>query len=184
MNRVVGKLILLALVVSSWARAEIGYNYRSKLGFDLRALKTNVDDNMGWLIGFRAARFFGKSNVFMGAAASYGAPTGDPLGEQYLYYGGVTVGYDGRLSRIFTYEFSFIGGYGQGKFKMREPELLEKSHFVFEPAGSVGIALGGGWRLSFSVAYLHLPDAVHFSGATLGLRFEHRSTTAIREIND
>lgn len=183
-NRVVRYLLFCFVFLGTVARAEVGYNYRSKLGFDLRTLKTKVDSNMGWLLGFRAARFFGRSNVFMGAAGSYGAPTGDPLGEQSLYYGGLTVGYDGRLSRFFTYEVSFITGYGRGKFKMRDPEVEERSHFVFEPSGSIGVGLGGGWRLSFAVSYLHLPDAANFSGPTIGLRFEHRSVTAIREIND
>lgn len=166
------------------AYAEIGYNYRSKLGFDLRALKTNTDSNIGWLAGLRAARFFGTSQVFMGAAASFGAPTGRSNSDEYLYYGGITVGVDGRFNRRMTFELSFISGYGEGKFIQREPAIVQTSHFVFEPSASVGVILGGGWRLSFATSYLHLPEASSFCGPTVGLRFEHRSQTAIREISD
>ncbi len=180
----VKKLFLIFLIAATPAFAEIGYNYRSKLGVDLRAIRTNPDNNVGWMAGLRAARFFGTSHVFLGLAGSYGAPTGDSVSEQYLYYGGLTIGYDGRLSRLFTYECSIITGYGEGRFKLREPETLEKSYFVFEPTVSLGFGLGGGWRLSMSTSYLHLPDASHFSGLAMGLRFEHRTSTAIREIND
>jgi hypothetical protein len=177
-------LVILAAVYAGVGRAEIGMNYRSKLGFDLKALKTNQDREMGWLGGIRAARFFGTSNVFMGVTGFFGAPTGDGVDEQYMAYGGLLVGMDGRMSRTFTFEVSFASGIGEGKFKARDPMVYEKSHFVFEPSASVGVGLDGGWRLSFAVSYLHLPDANHFSGPTMGLRFEHRSSTAIREIND
>ncbi|MBI1861732.1 MAG: hypothetical protein HYR96_12520 [Deltaproteobacteria bacterium] len=176
--------LLAILLMASAAFGEIGYNYRSKLGFDMRALKTNGDSNVGWLVGLRATRFFGNSLVFMGLAGSYGAPTGRSNAEEYLYYGGVTVGVDGKIGKKLTFELSFLSGYGEGHFLKRDPATVQISHFVFEPSASIGIGLGGGWRLSFATSYLHLPEAPDFCGPTIGLRFEHRSSTAIREIND
>ena len=156
--------------------------YRSKVGFDLKGFKPNLQNGIGWLGGFRWARYYGTSQVSMGLAAYFGSATGRPITDERLYYGGLTLGLDGRLSRSFIYELGSLFGYGEGVY--RNLGVEEKSYWVVEPSLALGVALGGGWRLSFSGSYVHMTNAKMLSGPTFGFRIQYRSQSTVKDVND
>ena len=176
--RVALLLVLGTMLPSSYSDD----GYRSKVGFDIKGFKPNLHNRIGWIGGGRWARYYGTSQVYTGLAAYFGAPTGLSIGEQRIYYGGLTLGYDGRLSKHFVYELGFLIGYGEGI--MKSMGISERSYFVAEPSLSLGFALGGGWRLCFSGSYLSMNTAKNFSGSTFGVRLQYRSSSAIKDVND
>jgi hypothetical protein len=156
-------------------------SYRSKYGLDIKGFKSNLFKDVGWLGGLRYARYIGTSQVHIGLAGFYGSPRGDNPAVQYLYYGGLTLGADGRWGKIGVFEFGLVLGYGQGEIKTMG--LKKESAYVVEPTASAGFALGLGWRLNFSVGYVHMNGSRYFSGSTFGIRLDNRGGTAIKAID-
>ena len=155
--------------------------FRGKAGFDIKGFKANLQPNIGWLVGGRWGGYFGTSQVYMGLAAYFGAPTGLSINQEKMYYGGLTLGVDHSLSKTVVFEASLLLGYGEGQ--MRQFDLNERSHYVVESGLGLGFGLGGGWRMILAGSYLHMANAKNFSGPTFGLRFQFRSS-ASRKPND
>lgn len=172
-------LFLVAGMMSTLAFS-VDSSYRSKLGLDLRTIKPNLQKEMGWVAGVRMARFIGSSNAYYGVAGYFGSPQGGDPKLNNTWYTGVTLGYDGRLGKIGMYELSILAGLGAGK----APNLEQTSYYVVEPSIAAGFLLGGGFRLTAGVSYLHMTNATVFSGATFGFRLEYKTQTSIKEIND
>jgi len=155
--------------------------FRGKTGFDIKGFKPNLQPNVGWLVGGRWAGYFGTSQVYMGVAAYFGAPTGLSITTEKMYYGGLTLGVDHSLSKNLRFEASLLLGYGEGQ--MKQFNISERSHYVAETTLGLGFGLGGGWRMMLAGSYLHMANAKNFSGTTFGLRFHFRSS-ASRKPND
>lgn len=170
---------LLFLMSFSAFSADDGF--RGKAGFDIKGFKANLQPSIGWLVGGRWGGYFGTSQVYMGLAAYFGAPTGLSITQEKMYYGGLTLGVDHSLSKNVVFEASLLLGYGEGQ--MSQFNLSERSHYVVESGMGFGFGLGGGWRMIFSGSYLHMANAKNFSGPTFGLRFQFRSS-ASRKPND
>ena len=51
-----------------------------------------------------------------------------------------------------------------------------------QPSLGLGVALGGGYRLTFAASYLQMAGAAQFSGPTFGIRLDYR--TQSKELND
>lgn len=171
--------LLLFFIFSSVLSADDGI--RGKAGFDIKGFKANLQPSLGWLVGGRWAGYFGTSQVYMGLAAYFGAPTGLSITQEKMYYGGVTLGVDHSISKSAVFEASLLLGYGEGQ--MSQFAISERSHYVVESGLGLGFSLGGGWRMLFSGSYLHMANAKNFSGPTFGLRFQFRSS-ASRKPND
>ncbi|MFM8315506.1 MAG: hypothetical protein ACKOA8_14575 [Deltaproteobacteria bacterium] len=172
-------LIVLVFSVASFG-AEDGF--RGKVGFDIKGFKSNFRQDMGWLVGGRWAGYFGTSQVYMGLAAYFGAPTGLSITNEKMYYGGAILGVDANLSKSTVFEANLLLGYGEGQ--MNQLNISERSHYVVEPGFGLGFNLGGGWRLTFGGSYLHMANAKNFSGPTFGFRFQFRSTAARKPASD
>lgn len=170
-------MALITLVGLGSASAR-GDNYRSKLGFDFKALRTLHQADIGWLAGIRGARFLGKSDAYVGLSASFGTPTGGNPSLENLYNIGAMVGYDGKYSRTGVYELSAFVGFGRGKLAGEET-----SYYVLEPSFGSGFALGLGWRLLFTASYLHMSHTTQFSGFTMGIRLDRRYDTTIKPLD-
>lgn len=177
-------IVLCGFTLTLCAGAFGKEDYRTKLGFQLGTIRTNHSNEMGWLLGGRTGRFFGTSNVYIGLAGNYGAPTGKNPSYDWMGYGGLLVGYEGWFSKGVGYELSVLGGYGEGRFRTTTPELRQMSYFVVEPNIGISIPLGLGWRLTFVTSYIHMTEATNFSGTTLSMRFEFKSETSTKPIND
>lgn len=171
---------LMAMLVSFPALgADDGF--RGKAGFDIKGFKANLQPTLGWLVGGRWGGYFGTSQVYMGLAAYFGAPTGLSINQEKMYYGGLTLGVDHSISKNVVFEGSLLLGYGEGQ--MRQFSVSERSHYVVETGLGLGFGLGGGWRMLLAGSYLHMANAKNFSGPTFGLRFQFRSS-ASRKPND
>lgn len=155
-------------------------SYRSKLGIDIRGLKTNAQSRLGWLGGVSMARFLGSSNASIGLAGYFGTPQGGNPSDERLWYAGVTLGYDGRMSKVFIWQTCVLVGAGSGKFSSG----TQQSYYTIEPTAGIGFALGGGIRLTVNTSYIHLTDAPSFSGTSFGFRLEYKTQTQIKEINE
>jgi hypothetical protein len=181
-------LMLLLLSLGSLAVAEpggggaSGGGYRSKYGFDVKAFKPNPMNGVGWIGGIRTGRFLGTSNVHVSLNGFYGTPTGGNPSDEFLYYGGLGLGYDFRMSKVFLAELGIIVGYGYGK--SRTLNVAQTSYYLVEPSFGMGFGLGNGWRLIFSASYVHMTQAKEFSGATFGIRIDFKTQTITKEIND
>ena len=92
-------------------------DYRSKYGLDVSAIKISPQSSIGWILGLRSERYLGGSNVYLGLQPTGGRSTGGSPADESIFYCGASFGYDGRMSRTFTYEFSVFAGYGQGQIK-------------------------------------------------------------------
>ncbi len=170
---------LLLLTTSNAFSADTGF--RGKAGFDIKGFKANLQPNVGWLAGGRWAGYFGTSQVYMGVAAYFGAPTGLTITKEKMYYGGIVLGVDHSLSKTTVFEANLLLGYGEGQ--MTQFALVERSHYVVESGIGLGFGLGDGWRMTFAGSYLHMAEAKNFSGPTFGIRFQYRSS-ASRKPND
>ena len=155
-------------------------NYRSRIGFDFRGVKLLQQNGVGWVSGMELGRYLGTSNVYYGIGAKYGAPTGDSPSDENLYYGGVNLGFDGRMSKVFIYDLAIMGGYGAGKITRLNQN--QTSYYVIEPSAGIGFALGGGCRLKFEFGYTYMTNAPSFTGATFGFRIDFRSATQVKDI--
>ncbi|NQW44054.1 MAG: hypothetical protein HQ462_01460 [Deltaproteobacteria bacterium] len=155
---------------------------RSKIGFDIKGFKANPQNNIGWLVGGRWAGYFGTSQVYMGLATYFGAPTGLNIQQEKMYYGGLIFGVDKKVSKWGAFEANLLLGYGEGELKRFG--INERSHYVVEPGFGFGASLGGGWRLTFAASYLHMANATHISGPTFGFRFALRSGSSSKAAND
>jgi hypothetical protein len=101
-----------------------------------------------------------------------GNARGARLDTDNLTYGGLSVGYDGPLAKIFHYDFSVLLGYGFG----REDALGYSGHsMVIHPQASVGLTMIEGYRATFGVGYLILPSVTGFNAVSFTIRLEHRS---------
>ena len=160
------------------------YQYRSKLGFELKGFKTNNNKHIGWMSGLRGARYFGNSQVYYGATAHFGVPNGARPSGDHFYHGGLVIGFEEKFTRRSFLEVAFMGGYGRGRFKIDVDDLHQTSYFVFEPSVSIGVGLGKGWRGNFAISYIYANDAPHFSGVTFGFRFEHKVETKVKELKE
>lgn len=176
-------IYVILLSVSSLALAERGSGggYRSKYGFDFKAYKPNIQNGVGWIGGMRTGRYLGTSNVHVTLNGFYGTPTGQNPSDEFLYYGGLGLGYDFRMSKVFLAEFGIVVGYGQGKSSTLNVD--KTSYYVIEPNFGMGFALGNGWRLIFSASYIHMTSVREFSGATFGVRIDFQTETITREVN-
>lgn len=174
-------LLFHAFVCTS-VQAEVSGGSRGKLGLDLKGFKSNLLNKVGWIGGLRAAHFFGTSQFYMGVAAYFGTPTGNTIAREKMYYGGITMGLDGRLSKVFIYEIGLLGGYGEGQID--ELSMDENSYYVVEPSIGVGFSLGLGWRIIFSGSYIHMARAPYLSGPTFGIRLDYKSITQVKDFND
>ncbi len=168
-------MVLLG-VVSSHAKAD---NYRSKLGFDFKALRTLHKSEVGWLAGGKLGWFLGKSDAYVGIGANFGTPTGGNPSSERIYNLGCYIGYDGKFNRTGVWELSVFVGYGQGKLAGTE----ETSYYVVEPSYGAGFALGLGWRLLFTTSYLHMSRTNHFSGVSFGIRLDRRYDTTVKPLD-
>jgi hypothetical protein len=175
-------LFLLAFGASQPHPLQADDNDRGKLGFDIKGFKPNLRPDIGWITGGRWARYFGSSQVYMGLGAYFGAPTGLSIKEEYLAYGGLTLGVDKKVGKIGVFEGSVLLGYGQGQ--MKQFSVNETSNLVVEPTVGFGGMLGGGWRMTFAVSYLHMASAKNFSGPSFGVRFQFRSSSSLKASND
>lgn len=175
---ILGGLIITAL--ASPLKADDGF--RGKVGFDIKGFKANFQQDMGWLVGARWGGYFGTSQVYMGLAAYFGAPTGLSINQEKLYYGGLTLGVDANITKVTVFEANLLLGYGEGQ--MSRLGINERSHYVVEPGIGLGFQLGGGWRLTLAGSYLHMANAKHFSGSTFGFRFQFRSTASRKPAGD
>lgn len=173
-------LVLLSSIIGSTLYADDGF--RGKVGFDINGFKSNLQQDMGWLVGGRWAGYFGTSQVYMGLAAYFGVPRGLSVNQEKIYYGGVILGVDASLTKVSVFEANLLLGYGEGQ--MTNLGIRERSHYVVEPGLGVGFKLGGGWRLTFSGSYLHMANAKNFSGPTVGFRFQFRSSAARKPAGD
>ena len=175
MNRLIYiALALLLIPTQGFARDD----YRSKLGFEIKGLKTNRHPTPGWLAGINWARFIGKSDAHAGLSGYYGTPTGnDPKLESIWFVGG-TVGYDGKFSRTDVFELKLLVGYGQAKLDGTEAT----SYFTVEPSLGYGFALGKGYRLLITASYIHQNRANQFSGLTFGFRFDRKTETTVKHV--
>lgn len=159
-------------------------SYRTKLGVDLKGYKTPLDYNVGALMGLRYSRYVGASQVHIGGAGYYGIPTGRNPSSEYVSYGGLTLNYDGRMSKTFIYELGLLVGMGQGEFRNTSPIVSEKSYLIAEPSASMGFALGLGWRLTFSASYIYMTEARSFTGYCFGFRLDYKTSTGIKSYAD
>jgi hypothetical protein len=171
-------LLLLLSLAAAGARAE-NSNYRSKVGFDFKALRTLDNADVGWLAGLRFSRFLGKSNVHVGFGGSFGTPTGGNPSQENLFNVGVSVGYDGKYGRVGVWELGLFAGYGQGKLS----GATQTSYYVVEPSFGSGFALGLGWRVLFTASYLHMSRTSNFSGFSLGIRLDRRYDTTVKPVD-
>jgi len=160
--------------VSALARDD----YRSKVGVEIKGLKTNLSNECGWIAGLKLGRFLGKSNVHVGIGGYYGSPTGGRIDDENLYFAGFLFGYDGRLLKTLLFETSILFGYGRGIIKAKGVD--ETSYFVTEPNIGFGFGLGKGWRFLFVASYQYLSRANHFSGVSFGLKIDERTETVIK----
>lgn len=176
-------LLLLCLLAGPlFAENSNSNEYRSKYGFNFSAYKPNTMGNVGWNGGMRTGRYIGTSNVYVDLSAYYGTPTGNNPSEEYLYYGGLGLGYDFRISKVFIGEIGMLVGYGFGK--SRELNILETSYYVAQPSMGAGFSLGNGWRLIFAASYIHMNRAQNFSGGTFGVRIDFKSQTVVKNIKE
>ena len=181
--KLLSQLILcLALLLASSTSLKADDGFRGKTGFDIKGFKSNFQTDIGWLVGGRWGGYFGTSQVYMGLAAYFGAPTGLSVTKEKMYYGGLTLGVDANLTKSSVFEASLLLGYGEGQ--MSRIGVSERSHYVVEPGLGLGFNLGGGWRLSLAGSYLHMANAKNFSGPTFGFRFQFRSTASRKPAGD
>lgn len=170
-----GLLLLLSLASPrAWSDS-----YRSKLGFDFKALRTLHNPQVGWMAGAKWGWFLGKSDAYIGFGAHFGTPTGGNPADERIYNIGGLIGYDGKFSRIGVWELSVFVGYGQGKLAGTQ----ETSYYVVEPSYGAGFALGLGWRLLFTTSYLHMSRTNSFSGFSLGIRLDRRYDTTVKPLD-
>lgn len=170
----------LFLLFSSPAQAD--NRYRSKLGFDFKGFKPNLDRPIGWLAGFNWAEFIGDSQVYWGLGAYFGTPAGRALTEEYLTYGGLLIGWEIQTGKRSLFELDLLVGYGQGE---RKPiGLKQNSYYVAQPGAAFGFKLGQGWKVLFTTHYIHMADAKDFSGPSFGIRVEFKSLSTTKFVND
>lgn len=154
--------------------------YRSKCGLDIKGFKANNQMGVGWLAGVGISRFLGSSNASIGLSGYFGTPQGGNPRDEHIWYTGATVGYDGRVSKVFIWQTGLLVGLGMGKYIAGNQE----SYYTIEPSAGMGFALGGGIRLTFNASYIHMTNAQSFSGTSFGIRIEYKTQTQIKEVND
>lgn len=182
MSELCKKLALVITLTAMSFPAFADHQFRSKFGFDARGVKLPQQTGVGWLAGLQTGRYFGSSNVFYGLGGLFGAPTGDSLANEMLYYGGFTLGYDGRMSKYFIFDLQLLAGYGGGHITRVSQDNL--SYYVVEPSAGIGVSLGGGFRLKLACGYTHMTNTPNFSGFTFGFRIDFRSAVTSKDIND
>ena len=174
------KFIFLSVLFIGAPLAWADTSFRSKIGIDLRGIKPNLQNEMGWLAGVRTARFIGTSNAHIGLAGYFGSPQGGDPKINNSWHSGLTLGYDGKLGKTMTWEIGFLGGLGAGK----APNLEQTSYYVVEPSIGAGFQLGGGFRMTANASYIHMTSAAVFSGPSFGFRIEYKTQTTSKELND
>ncbi len=170
-------LVLAALALA--APKATADNYRSKLGFDFKGLRTLHNSEVGWVAGMKWGWFLGKSDVYIGFGGQFGTPTGGNPADERIYNLGGFFGYDGKFNRTGVWELSIFVGYGQGKLAGTQ----ETSYYVVEPSFGAGFALGLGWRILFTGSYLHMSRTNQFSGITMGIRLDRRYDTTVKPLD-
>ncbi len=176
------KIVFLSLLTIMGTRAFSDTQFRSKLGFEFRGLRLPQQSGVGWVAGLQTGRYLGTSNVYYGLSALFGAPTGDSIANESIYYGGFILGKDGRLSKVFIGDINLLVGYGAGKVsRLNQSDM---SYYVVEPTAGLGFSLGGGCRLKFEVGYTYMTNTPNFSGYTFGFRIDFRSAIQSKDIND
>ncbi len=176
-------LCLLTALIGANVYAD-NNSFRSRLGIDVSFLKLNPQKRIGWLSGLRWAHYVGTSQVNVGLAVFFGAPIGGNPVDERVVFGGGTLAYDGHLSRNTIYDIGLLLGYGNSKISVLIPTIQETSFFVVQPSLGIGWLLGLGWRFQFVLSYAHMTDAPAFSGPTFGFRFDYKSQTTVRDLND
>lgn len=174
-KRILGLISLAMLICSSGQATD---RYRSKLGIDMRGVRTNQLSDIGWLVGAKAVQYIGKSKAYWGITGFWGSPSGQSPGDDYMFYGGLNLGFEGRFTKNLLYDFNLTAGYGQGNF--RSANIGQSSFFVLEPNFGTGFYLGLGWRILFNVGYINMANAPNFSGVVLGFRLEIATETVTK----
>lgn len=171
-------LILGFVALGGAAHADTRY----KLGLELNAFKPNPYPNVGWMSGLRFSRYFGTSNVSLGAAAYYGSPTGGNLELEHVAFAGLLLSFEKKVGRSVILGFDLTMGLGEGQYV--QEGIKQTSYFGVLPAFSAGLNLGSGWRLAGTLQYLYMSNALLFNGPFVGFRIDSRSATSLKDSND
>ena len=182
------RLALFLMLSFAIAPSLLSAETKVRWGFDAKAFQIgasgrklmssfNANDNLGDMLGFRTGIYPGNSDFSLGVEGYAGASkTAQISSRNYVYYGGLTLGFDKKIGSAFYYELGLLAGYGEASLG----ERASGKSSVLEPTIAIGFILGGGWRLGFRGGYIHAPSANGVSGFNFGLRLERKSLTTSR----
>jgi len=167
----------LCLIVAR-AEAEDFYNgdaTASSVGFEFEQFKGGESPigTQGAMLGIRDSSYIMHSHhVSLGGAIYFGTPHGGDLARDNLLYGGLVSSIDMSVFHIFNLSFSVLAGYGYGNSNISGGA---GQSIVLQPSVSVGFVLINGYRASFTMGHVYMPNASGFSGRTYGIRIEQKS---------
>ncbi len=144
---------------------------RSKSGLEISSFRGGNSITQGFMLGGRSVRYFPGTRVNFGVQFDAGSSHGGALDRDNLAYGGLSLGYDGTLAQVFTYDLSVLWGYGFGRV---DAIGLSGHSMTLLPAVGLGLKMVGGYRATFFAGYLYVPSASGFSNFTFGVRLEQK----------
>jgi hypothetical protein len=165
--------ILLLLCLALYCGIGHAEDDKRKSGIEIQSFGgSNGYITNGLMFGFRSVTYLEiVSHLNWGWEMLTGSARGGNLDKDNLTYAGLSMGYDGPLAKIFHYDFSVLLGYGFG----REDNLGFYGHsVVIQPEAALGVTMIQGYRATFGVGYLIMPQVSGFNAVSFTIRLEHR----------
>lgn len=139
----------------------------------------NTYDQFGMLVGGRGVGYMSHS-FYLGGAGYGGTLTRLGLTEQTMGYGGVVAGFERQIWPGWGFDMNLLVGAGAAGSVDADTRIS----MVLEPRASLSCYFGGGVRTALSGGYLYAPNALGFSGPTVGLRVEFKTLTLHVPVDD
>jgi hypothetical protein len=151
-------------------------------GFELEQFKGGDSDlgTQGAMLGLHSSIYpFSYHRISIGTSLYLGTAHGGDTSRDNLAYGGLTLGAETTLLRLFELNLKALIGYGYGT----SPQVTGQS-VAIQPTLAAGLVLVNGWRASFVFGYLMMPSANGFTSRTYGIRLERKiETTGTQGLN-
>ena len=147
---------------------------KHKSGLEVESFGGNGYITNGFMLGLRSLHYFDAApHVNYGYEVVAGSARGERLDIDNLTYGGLCANYESSIGKVLFYEVGAMLGFGFG----REDALGFAGHsVVIKPEIALGLSMIEGYRASFGVGYLMMPEVTGFNALSFTVRLEHVST--------
>jgi len=185
MKTLILSVLLFTLSSSTFAATEYEPTVRrSKFGIGGKALFPSNGSSTIGLLSLEGSQYFGVSPGFFGFQFDFGQPTAGTTSVYYSFL--IKIGYE-KINDTTIYGGSLGAGtaaFGTGTYVTNAPNGLNYGTLALQPEVFGGFILGHGWRILGTAGYLGVTSAPANTGMVLGIRFDYKSETSTRPLDE